>query len=172
MKKLIIILFILFSKINFGIANTNIVFVDMNKIMTTSKPGAFILKQLNKKNEKKLKNFQKDEKSLKDRETKLLSQKNILSKKEFQSNIDKLKFEINDYNKNRQIFIKDINKLKNENEKKLLTMINSILIKYSDEKSISMIFPKKNLVIGKSELDVTDEIIKIVNTEIKEFKIE
>ena len=30
---------------------------------------------------------------------------------------------------------------------------------------------KKNLVIGKTELDITDEVIKIINTEIKEFKI-
>tara|TARA_B100000787_G_scaffold146163_1_gene116665 strand:+ start:630 stop:1148 length:519 start_codon:yes stop_codon:yes gene_type:complete len=172
MKKIIIILFILFSKISFGIANTNIVFLDMNKIMTTSKPGASILKQLNKKNNQTLKSFKNDEKNLKDKETKLLSQKNILSEKEFLSNIDKLKIEISDYNKNRKIFINDINKLKNKNEKKLLIMVNSILIKYSDEKSISMIFPKKNLVIGKSDLDVTDEIIKIINTEIKEFKIE
>ena len=144
----------------------------MNKIMTTSKPGASILKQLNKKNNQTLKSFKNDEKNLKDKETKLLSQKNILSEKEFLSNIDKLKIEISDYNKNRKIFINDINKLKNKNEKKLLIMVNSILIKYSDEKSISMIFPKKNLVIGKSDLDVTDEIIKIINTEIKEFKIE
>jgi len=34
-----------------------------------------------------------------------------------------------------------------------------------------MIIAKKNMIIGKSELDITDEIIKIVNTEIKEFKI-
>ena len=50
-------------------------------------------------------------------------------------------------------------------------MVNSILIKYSDEKSISMIFPKKSMIIGKSELDITDEIIKVINSEIKEFKI-
>jgi len=30
---------------------------------------------------------------------------------------------------------------------------------------------KKDLVIGKKELDITDEIIKIANTEIKKFEI-
>ena len=50
-------------------------------------------------------------------------------------------------------------------------MINSILIKYSNEKSISIILQKKDLVIGKNELDITDEIIKIVNTDVGEFKI-
>ena len=139
--------------------------------MTVSKPGVSILDQLSKENAKIKKNFQNDEKKLKDKETKLIAQKNLLSEKEFQSNIDKLKIEINEYKKKRNSFINDFNKLKNKNTNKLLTMVNSILIKYSDENSISMIFPKKNMIIGKSELDVTDEIIKIVNTEIKEFKI-
>jgi outer membrane protein len=43
---------------------------------------------------------------------------------------------------------------------------------YSDNKSISLILNKKNLVVGKMELDITDEIIKIINKEIKQFKIQ
>ena len=50
-------------------------------------------------------------------------------------------------------------------------MIKQLLIKYSDEKSISLILLKKNLIIGKTELDITDEIIKNINTEINDFKI-
>ena len=172
MKKLIIIIFIVFTQINFAIANSNIVFVDMNKIMTTTKPGTFIIEQLNKINDLNLKNFQKDQKILKDKETKLISQKNIISKSEFQSKASKLKIEINNYNKNRGDLVDKFNKLKIQSQKKLLKMVSLILMKYSEEKSISMIFPKKNLIIGKSELDVTDEIIKIVNKEIKKFKIE
>ena len=39
------------------------------------------------------------------------------------------------------------------------------------ENEISIILQKKDLIIGKTELDITDEIIKIINVEIKEFKI-
>ena len=34
-----------------------------------------------------------------------------------------------------------------------------------------LFFKKKNLVIAKTELDITEEVIKIINTEVKEFKI-
>jgi len=34
-----------------------------------------------------------------------------------------------------------------------------------------LLFYKKNLVVAKTELDITDEVIKIVNLEVKEFKI-
>ena len=171
MKKFIIVLFILLNQINFVYAEVNIVFVDLNKIMTTSKPGSSILENLNKKNNQLLNNFKKDEKKLKDDEIKLVSQKNILSEEEFQSKVKKLKIEINIYNENRKKTIKDFNILKAETTDKFMKMINSIFIKYSNDKSISMIFDKKNMIIGKFELDITDEIIKIVNNEIKEFKI-
>ena len=171
MKKFLVILFILLNQVNFVYAEVNIVFVDLNKIMTTSKPGSSILENLNKKNNQLLNNFKKDQKKLKDDEIKLISQKNILSEEEFQSKVKKLKIEINTYNENRKKTIKDFNILKAETTDKFMKMINSIFIKYSNDKSISMIFDKKNMIIGKSELDITDEIIKIVNNEIKEFKI-
>ena len=62
--------------------------------------------------------------------------------------------------------------LKIDSTKKLLKLINPILVNYSNEKSISLILNKKNLVIGKTEFDITDEIIKIINNEIKKFKIQ
>ena len=171
MKKFLIILFILLNQVNFVYAEVNIVFVDLNKIMTASKPGSSILKQLNKKNNQLLDNFKKDQKKLKDDEVKLIAQKNIISKEEFQSKIDKLKIEINIYNQNRKNIIKEFNVLKAETTDKFMKMMNSIFVEYSSEKSIAMIFDKKNMIIGQSELDITNEIIKIVNTEIKEFKI-
>ena len=171
MKKFIIILFIFFIQINFVYSDTNIVFVDLNKIMTTSKPGLSILEKLNKKNNQILNSFKKDQKKLKEKEVKVIAQKNILSEDEFQLNISKLKIEIDNYNENRKNVIKEFNILKAETTDKFMKKINSIFVKYSNENSISMIFAKKSMIIGKSELDVTDEIIKIVNTEIKEFKI-
>ena len=67
--------------------------------------------------------------------------------------------------------IGEFNKLKVENTNNLLKQINPILTKYSKENEISIILQKKDLIIGKTELDITDEIIKIINVEIKEFKI-
>ena len=67
--------------------------------------------------------------------------------------------------------IEKFNKLKIENTNNLLKLINPILVKFSNENEISVILQKKNLIIGKTELDITDEIIKIINNEIKSFKI-
>ena len=152
-------------------AELNITFIDINKVISTSKPGSSILKQLNDLNDKNLKYLNKEETVLKDREKNLKSQKNIITEDDFKTRLEKLKNEINDYNKIRNKINIDFKKLKIENTNKFLKLINPILIRYSDEQSISLILQKKDLVIGNNELDITDKIIKIINSEVKEFKI-
>ena len=171
MKNFFFIIIFLISQILTVQADKNIVFVDMEKIMSTSKPGLSILEQLRKINNKDIKTLKDKKDELELKEKKIISQKNILSEKEFQINIDNLKEEINKHNINRDNKINNFNKLKVNNTSKFLQMINLILTKYSKENSISMILQKKNLIIGKKELDITNKIIESVNKDIKPFKI-
>ena len=171
MKKILIGFFICAFQFNFAIANTTIAFIDMDKIILTSKPGSSIVSQLKDVNLKNSKIFENNAKNLKEQETKLISQKNILSELDFQTNIEKLKLEIKNYNTNRNKINNDFNKLRIDSTNELLKLINPILINYSNDRSILLILDKKNLVVGKSELDITDEVIKIINKEIKQFKI-
>ena len=90
MKKIFIILSIYILHANFAIANTTIAFIDMDKIISTSKPGSFILSQLNDVNLKNSTNLENDAKKLKKQETKLMSQKKILSEIDFKANVNKL----------------------------------------------------------------------------------
>ena len=143
----------------------------MDKVISTSNLGISILKQLNDLNNKNKKFLKKEEKKFKEKEAKLISQKNIISEDEFQIKVDKLKSEISNYNQNRNKMILDFNKLKLDNTNNLLKLINPILIDFSNEKKISIILQKKDLVVAKTELDITDKIIKIINAELKEFKI-
>ena len=172
MKKVVIIFFIYFFQINFVIANTSIAFIDMDKVISLSKPGSSIMSQLNTLSSQNSKKFESEAKKIKEQETKLISQKKILSEVDFQSNINKLKLEIKNYNDNRDKINNDFNKLRIDSTNKLLRLINPILVSYSNDKSISLILKKRDLVIGKTELDITDEIILIINKDINQFKIQ
>jgi len=165
---LFLIFFIISST---AISEQKIVYVDMDRLISVSKPGSSIFNQLKDINNKNLFLLKKEEKEFKEKEKKLLAQKNIISETDFKNKVDELKSEINNYNQNRNKMIEKFNKLKVENTNNLLKLINPILAKYSTEKKISIILQKKNLIIGKTELDITDEIIKIIDNEIKEFKI-
>ena len=163
------ILFIIFSSP--VSSEQKIVFVDMNRIVSSSIAGSSIFKQLKNINDKNITYLKKEEKKFNEEEKKLISQKNIISENDFKINIDRLKLEINTYNQNRKKLIEEFNKLKINSTNKLLKEINPILTKFSNENEISIILQKKDLLIGKTELDITDKIITIINNEIKEFKI-
>ena len=165
-----ILVIFLFST-NQAFSEQKIAFIDMDKIISTSKPGSSILKQLTVLNNKNLKFLENEEKKFKEKETKLISQKNIISETDFKNKVNKLKSEIKNYNQNRNKMLADFNKLKITNTNNLLKLINPILINFSNEKEIAIIFQKKNLVVAKTQLDITDEVIKIINSEVKEFKI-
>ena len=164
-------LFIFLFFINPVVSEQKIAFINMDKVMSKSKSGISILKQLTDLKNKNTKFLKKEEKKFKEKETKLISQKNILSEADFKKKIDELKAEIKNYNQNRNKIIEDFNKLKVDNTNNLLKLINPILIKFSNDKEISIILQKKDLVVAKTELDITEEIIKIIDAEIKEFKI-
>ena len=143
----------------------------MDKVMSKSKSGISILKQLTDFNNKNLKFLKNEEKKFQEKKKKLISQKNIISETDFENKVDELKSEIKDYNQNRNKMLADFNKLKIDNTNNLLKLINQILVKFSNDKEIAIILQKKDLVVAKTQLDITDEVIKIVNTEVKEFKI-
>jgi len=172
MKKLlssILVIFLFFTNIVFS--EQKIAFIDMDKVITTSKSGSSILKQLTDINKKNLKFLKNKEKKFQQKETKLISQKNIISETDFKNKVNELKSEIKNYKQNRNEMLADFNKLKIDNTNNLLKLINPILVKFSNDKEIAIILQKKDLVVAKTQLDITDEVIKIVNLEVKEFKI-
>jgi outer membrane protein len=165
----ILVIFLFFT--NQAFSEQKIAFIDMDKLISTSKSGSSILKQLTDINNKNLKFFKNEEKKFKEKETKLISQKNVISESDFINKVDELKSEIKNYNQNRNKMLEDFNRLKIDNTNNLLKSINPILVKFSNDKEISIILQKKDLVVAKSELDITDDVIKIVNSEVEEFKV-
>ena len=53
----------------------------------------------------------------------------------------------------------------------LLKQLNPILAEYSKNNNISIIMRKKDLVIARSDLDITIQIIELVNSKVKKIKL-
>tara|TARA_B110000971_G_scaffold212491_1_gene242013 strand:+ start:624 stop:1142 length:519 start_codon:yes stop_codon:yes gene_type:complete len=171
MKIIPIFIFVFFLFINPSKSEGKIVFIDLDKIILTSNPGSSILKQLNEINIINFTFFKNEEKKFKDKENKLISQKNIISEDNFKIKVNGLKSEIKNYNIKKNKMTKDFNRLKVNNTNNFLKLINPILTKFINEEDIDVVLQKKSIVIGKAKLDITEEVIKIINLEVKEFKI-
>ena len=53
----------------------------------------------------------------------------------------------------------------------MVVYLNKILGKYATDNSATLIIQKKNIVIGKTELDITKPILEIFNDEVKNVKL-
>ena len=169
--KLLYILFIF----NFLILNNShsetIVYIDMDKIMQVSKAGKSVINKLNKTNEGNIKKFKKIEEDLKKEENDLVAKRNVLNQQEFEKKLDSLKKKIDNYRSQRQKAIDDVTKKRISASADFAQKIKPILADYAKENSIDIVIQKKNIIMGKSQLDITNEILKIVDSKISKLEI-
>ncbi len=164
-------LFIFFYP-NIVLSDNNIYFVDINFLMNNSLAGKSIIIKLDKKTKFNKKKFNESEKSLQTEETNLISKKNILSEKEYIKEVQLFKKKVKDYKLSRNNTINQISKIKKEAQRTLVESLTPILMDYAKKNSISYIIPKQNIIMGKKELDITNPILKILNSKIKNIKLQ
>ncbi len=172
MKKIIIILIFSFSIFNFFKAYAQIVFIDINLIINKSDVGVSLNDHINKIKINFSEKFEIIENELIKEEKSLLAQKNILEKEEFDRKLSKLDSDIQQYRQDKKKSQQTLNKIKLENTKKILEFINPLITNYVNKHSIELVMPKKNIIVGKKSLDITEDIIKLLNNKKKklEFK--
>ena len=160
-------LIVLLSLMQVSFAEKKIAFIDIDLIINESEFGKKSYKKIddnfNKENEKLL----KIEKNLVIKEKEILKQKNILSEVELNKKVNNLKKEINDFQSKKRLMNEKYNKMRLDKTNEMVQSLNIILSKYADENDISLVIQKKFIVIAKSGLDITSEVLKIFNKENK-----
>jgi len=173
MNKLILLSIILYSFIfSNALSNTNekIVYIDMDKIMKISKAGKKVIDKINKQKKNDISKFQKIEKDLKSNEDELVKKKNVLSDEEFNKELTNLRKKIDEYRSLRQKSVETSTKKRLNASADFALKIKPILAEYASNNGIDMVIQKKNIIMGKSELDITDEILIIVDKKITKLK--
>ena len=89
MKDIIkLFLLIIFLQFNQVYAAENIVYLDIEKLIHSSQAGKIINENIKKNHKTNLDIFEKKENELKEEESKIIAQKNILNEEEFKKKID------------------------------------------------------------------------------------
>ena len=162
------VILLLFFCVNISKADDlPIVYINMDKVMNETVAGKSLQNQIDQIHEINISEFKKIEENLKKEETSILSQKNILTNDEYLKKIDLLKKKVSDYKKNRQEKINKVTKKRVEATSKFFDKITPILSDYSEKNGISIILRKKDIVLARTSLDITKEIIDIVDTQVK-----
>ena len=161
----VLIYFFLFFKILTVTVNAEIAFIDINYILNNSDVGKSLNSHLDKINKKHIQTFQKIENALIKKEKVLIAQQNVINEQEFKKKINILSEEVKKYRNDKNKSKEDLNKIKILNTKKILKMMNPIITNYVENNAISLVIPKKNIIVGKKKLDITNKILEILNNQ-------
>mgnify|MGYP001192593030 CR=1 FL=1 len=164
MKIITLIFFFLINLSNFSSAQEKIVFLNVNYIYNNSISG----KKASDTIQTKIKTLENDvkkfSKSINSNKEKLSKQKNILSKNDFKKKFNDIEIKIIEFNKKIKIRNDEIVKLKKNVRSKFVEELRKILSEYSSNNSIQLIIEQENVLIGSNKLNITNDILKIVDS--------
>ena len=139
--------------------------------MNQSIVGKYLTNQLDKIHKANLDEFKINEEDLKKEEVLILSQKNVLSEEDYKNKVNLFKEKLNSYKKNRQEKIDLVTKKRMNATANLLKEINPILSDYSKKNGISIILRKQDIVLARTDLDITKQIIEAIDLKIKKINL-
>jgi len=151
--------------------NLSIVYVDMEKVMNQSIVGKSLSSQIEKIHKANLEEFKINEEELKNEEVLILSQKNVLSEENYKNKVNLFKKKLNSYKKKRQEKIDFVTKKRMNATANLLKEINPIISDYSKNNGISIILRKQDIVLARTDLDITKQIIKAIDLKVKKIDL-
>ena len=164
-------IFFIINFLSFSYAEDRVAFIDIDFILSQSNASKSLLKQLNNIESINNKDFQSKEKKFKNQENRILSSKNILSKDEYNKKVNIFKNDLRVYQSKKKEIINEFNKKKNNELIRYMNLISPIINKFMEKNSIGILIEKKNIFIAKSNYDITENVLEIINNQIQEFKI-
>ena len=157
-KKIFIIFFPIFLfNLSLKADTTYPSFVDFKFILNESDAGkkaqAFIKKELNS--------------GLK----KIIQQKKILSPEEYKKKVTDLRNQVSSLQKERNKILKSVADYRNKAQEELLKSLNPIIEEYMKEKKIRMVIDKKNILMADKSLEITKDIMALLNKQLKSIDL-
>ena len=149
----------------------NIVFADLDKVVKNSDIGKKIINHFLNENKILLDEFKVIKSKIEKKEQTLISQKNLLAEDEYAKKVDLLRNEVNNLNSLSKKKLKELNDFKLSISNSFKKEINKILKKFSEDNKIDLIISSNQILIGKSNIDVTNDLLNIVNKKITNFEI-
>ena len=170
-KYIFFILFLFVININDVKAQEKVSYIDIDYILSSSVVGKLLLNKLKEEEELKFNNFKLKDEDFKKRENTILAKKKIISKKIINNELKALQIEYNEYTKNKISQIDELKKKRKRNIVNFINLLNPIIEKYMADNSIYMLIDKKNVFIAKKDYDITNNLIELINNQIKNIEI-
>ena len=170
LKKFLIIL--LFS-ISFNLPSYSEVphYLDFKSILNESDAGKKAQNFLKKKLDNGIANIKKKEKNIQEDEKKIIQQKKIISSEEYKKKVSELRNKVSALQKERGKLLENVAKQRSKARTEILNNLNPIVKNYMNEKKIRMVMDKKNILLADETLDITKDIMTLLNQKLKSINL-
>ena len=163
-KKITQILFLFLLYINTAYSNDSIAFIDMDFIIRNSNIGKIVLKKIEDQNNKNISILKKNDEILKDIEKNIIGKKNVISKEVFDKEVVIFREKVHNFQLEKDKIVNDFNNFKRNELENVFKKINPIINTYVEKNSIDLLLEKKNILIGRNDLNLTNKILEEINS--------
>jgi len=167
LNRLILIIIIFFTFINTSISKENIGFVNVDYLIQNSNIGKKLLANINDKDKKNLDNLKKKNQILQDLESSIKKKKNVISDEAYNKEVIDFKKKFQEFSKEKNRIVQEFNIFKKKEIENIFKKINPIINDYMEENSVNLLFDSKNIFMGAKKLNLTEDILKKINNELK-----
>ena len=168
-NKFIVVLFLVFFNQTLSKAET--VYLDFKLILNESNAGKKAQNFLKKKLESGIANIKKKEKSFQEDEKKIIQQKKIISAEEYKKKVSELRNKVSEIQKERGKLLENVAKQRAKARNEILKNLNPIVKNYMNEKKIRMVIDKKNILLADETLDITKDIMALLNKKLQSINL-
>ena len=146
-------------------------YLDFKFILNNSEAGKKAQSFLKNKLEKGAASIKEKEKKIQEEEKKIISQKKIITPDEYKKKINELRSKVESLQKERNNLLEAVAKQRSKARNELLKNLNPIIKEYMKEKNIRMVLDKKSILLADENLDITQDIVKLLNSKLKSIKL-
>ena len=166
-NKLTIVFFLLILPINLLNANEKTAFIDIDYIVQNSIIGKKSLKVISDLNKKNIKELEEKNKNLRELETSIRSKKNIISEVDFNKEVEAFQKKVKNFTNQKDQTVKKFNDFRKKELEKIFKLFNPIISNYMKQNSINILIDAKNIFMGNDSVNLTENVLKIINDELK-----
>ncbi len=146
-------------------------FLDFKYVLNESSAGKKAQTELKNRLDKGIKEIIEKEKKLQEEEKQIISQKKIIKPDEYKNKVKQLRSKVIKLQKERENLINKTSLSRNKARNELLKNLNPIIKEYMQQKKIRMVVDKKSLLLADDNLDITKDIMDMLNKKLKSIKL-
>ena len=151
--------------------NTSIGVLDLNKVLLDAKAAKRAAEEIDKIAQEIEKELIKSDENMINEQNKLIEAQSIMAPEAFELKRKEYDEKVQNYNIERQDKLISVEKLIDASRNEILDELKPILEEMSEAKGITVILEKGTVLLNAETMDITDEVIKVLNKKLPKIEI-